>query len=216
LKVYEAKWLIFEKCCKQKRLNPLAVSPGLLADFFLHLFVDKKLAPITIKGYRSAISRIYRMCGLPDPGQDQDLSKLVNNFTLERPKTVQLFPKWSLDVVLDFLNGEPFEPLEQAFLKHLTWKTVFLVTLATAGRVSEVHALSARSDCLRFNQDGSVSLLTTPGFLAKNRLPEWGAQGYTLQPLPDSLLCPVRALESVTDGVFGYKLLFYHNSRRWM
>jgi hypothetical protein len=99
----------------------------------------------------------------------------VNNFTLERPKTVQLFPKWSLDVVLDFLNGEPFEPLEQASLKHLTWKTVFLVTLATAGRVSEVHALSARWDCLGFNQDGSVSVLTTPGFLAKNRLPEWGA-----------------------------------------
>ena len=50
----------------------------------------------------------------------------------------------------------PFEPLGKASLFHLSVKTVFLVTLATARRVSEVHAFSIDSDHLRFsNLDGS-------------------------------------------------------------
>ena len=44
--------------------------------------------------------------------------------------------------------------------------------MATARRVSEIHALSIDPGHLRFNQsDGSVSLRTEPGFLAKNQLP---------------------------------------------
>ena len=35
-------------------------------------------------------------------------------------------------------------------MKFLTWKTVFLVALATASRVSEIHALSLDSQHLRF------------------------------------------------------------------
>jgi hypothetical protein len=61
--------------------------------------------------------------------------------------------------------------------------------------MSEIHALSAREDCMRFNQDGSVSLLTFPGFLAKNALPEHGNQQFVLEPLDNSFLCPVRALK---------------------
>ena len=51
----------------------------------------------------------------------------------------------------------PFEHLDKASLFYLSVKTVFLVTLATARRVSEVHALSIDSDHLRFsNLDGSL------------------------------------------------------------
>jgi hypothetical protein len=173
----------------------------------------KKLAPITIKGYRSAIARVYRIVGLYDPGADQDLSLLLENFSLERPRQRQLFPKWSLSLVLNFLSSDIFEPLEQAALDRLTVKTVFLVTLATAARVSEIHALSALPDCLRFNEDGSVSLMTCPGFIAKNRLPEAGNQSFRLTPLEhDVNFCPVRALRiychrtdnvrSVSDPLF--------------
>ena len=59
----------------------------------------------------------------------------------------------------------PFEPLVKASLFHLSVKTVFLVTLATARRVSEVHAFSIDSDHLRFsNLDGSLILRTQVGF----------------------------------------------------
>jgi hypothetical protein len=193
--VYSAKWTILEKWCKSRKLNPLSLCTADLADFFIYLFNVRKLAPITIKGYRSAIARVCRLRGLRNPGQDPHLSNLVNNFSLERPRNVQLFPKWSIDVVLMYISKTPFEPLDSATLENLTLKTVFLVTLALAGRVSEIHALSARKDCMRFNQDESVSLLSFPGFLAKNALPERGNQQYVLRPLPESLLCPVRALK---------------------
>ena len=58
----------------------------------------------------------------------------------------------------------PFEPLVKASF-HLSVKTVFLFTLATARRVSEVHEFSIDSDHLRFsNLDGSLILRTQVGF----------------------------------------------------
>jgi integrase len=176
-------------------LDPFALTSALLAEFLLYLFDVRKLQPSTIKGYRSAIARVYSLCGLPDPGADRDVTRLLNNFSLNRPRSVRLFPKWNIELVLNFLAHDPFEPLEAASLERLTTKTVFLIALATAGRVSELHALSARDDCLRFNQDGSVSMLTFPGFVAKNRLPEVGSQQHTLKPLGEEVFCPVRALD---------------------
>lgn len=199
LNVYDAKWRGLEQWCQPKGLDPFALTSALLADFLLYLFDVKGLQPSTIKGYRSAIARVYSLCGLPDPGADRDITRLLNNFSLNRPRSVRLFPKWNIDLVLDFLAHEPFEPLEAASMDSLTKKTVFLITLATAGRVSEIQALSARRDCLRFNQNGSVSMLTFPGFVAKNRLPEVGSQRYTLRPLEEEVFCPVRALSCYLD-----------------
>ena len=48
----------------------------------------------------------------------------------------------------------PFEPLDKALLFHLSVKTVFLLTMATARRVSEVHAFSIDSNHLRFRSYG--------------------------------------------------------------
>lgn len=171
-----------------------------LANFFVYLFEERKLAPITIKGYRSAIARVYRLAGDFDPGKDQDLSLLMDNFSNERPTVQHLFPKWSLTIVLEFLKSSVFEPLERANVNRVLQKSVFLIALATAARVSELHALSVSKNCLRFNDNGSVSLLTTPGFIAKNRLPENGNQAFNLKPLlEDKLLCPVRSLEIYLD-----------------
>jgi hypothetical protein len=78
-----------------------------------------------------------------------------------------LFHKWSLEIGLRYLDSDSFEPLHNARLCRVTYKTGFRITLATAKRVSELHALSANIDCLRFNQDGSVTLQTLPGFVAR-------------------------------------------------
>lgn len=196
LKVYDSKWAFFIKWCKTQKLKPLELSTYELAEFLLHLFEIKKLAPITIKGYRSAIAHVYRLAGKEDPGRNMDLSLLVDNFTLERPQVRKLFPKWSLDIVLEFLKSDIFSDLESISLRRLLQKTIFLVSLATAARVSEIHALSSDPDCIRFNQDGTISLLTAPGFIAKNRLPELGNQSFLLVPLQgETDFCPVKFLK---------------------
>ena len=80
---------------------------------------------------------------------------------IERPKTGNaLFPKWKIDIVLDYLLLQDMCDMDNMSLEDLTRKTVFLVSLATAWRVSEIHALSRSQDCLRHKDDGTITLRT--------------------------------------------------------
>lgn len=149
------------------------------------------------------ISDTFRHHGRCDIGQDKDLSDLLANFDFNRPKSLILFPKWNLSWVLTWLNSDKFEPLAHTSLKLLSFKTCFLVALASACRVSELHALSSDPNYLQFRSDGSVVLLTQPGFVSKNRLPSLGNQKVVIRSLSSidksrtaSMQDPVRALKT--------------------
>ena len=179
-------------------------SPGNVADFLLHMFQEKKCQVSTVKGYRSTISNTLKFKSGQNIGSDPIISELIKYMELQRPIQRSLAPKWDLSCVLSSLCGEPFEPLHRASRFYLTLKTVFLLAMATARRVSEIHALSIDPGHLRFNQsDGSVSLRTEPGFLAKNQLPSICPDDILVQNLAKTvkrndfnrLLCPVRAIK---------------------
>ena len=171
-KVYDLKWNIFSRWCRIREIDPVMASPGNVADFLLHMFQEKKCQVSTVKGYRSTISNTLKFKSGQNIGSDPIISELIKYMELQRPIQRSLAPKWDLSCVLSSLCGEPFEPLHRASRFYLTLKTVFLLAMATARRVSEIHALSIDPGHLRFNQsDGSVSLRTEPGFLAKNQLP---------------------------------------------
>ncbi|CAG2231166.1 unnamed protein product [Mytilus edulis] len=75
------------------------------------------------------------------------------------------------------------------------------VSLASGRRRSEIHAFSISDACLRFNRDkSSVTLLTDPAFLAKNQIPDKGAEPVVIPALPSDsisvLLCPAELLNS--------------------
>ena len=53
---------------------------------------------------------------------------------------VSWIPSWNLSLVLHQLNKALFEPIKEAFLKHLTFKTVFFLALGSGKRRSEIHA----------------------------------------------------------------------------
>ena len=143
-----------------------------VADFFSYLFQEEKASVSTIKGYRSAISNTLKFSVGPTIGSDTFISDLIRNFDLQRPVSRSLTPKWNLTCVLWSLCEAPYEPLESASLDLVTHKTAFLLAFATSRRRSELHALSVEEGHLRFDKkSGSVSLLTQPWFLAKNRLP---------------------------------------------
>lgn len=71
--------------------------------------------------------------------------------------------------------------------------------------MSEIHALASDSHHCQFRADGSVQLLTQPGFVAKNRLPSLGNQSAVIKPLPlsqdneERWHDPVRALRIYLD-----------------
>ena len=60
---------------------------------------------------------------------------------LQMPRLIPVLLQWDLGIVLEALSKTPFEPLREAFLKHLTLKTVFLLAMASARRRNELQAL---------------------------------------------------------------------------
>ena len=205
VKVYDAKWQIFRDWANQRKIHPIQATPQIVADFLIFLFSVKKCQVSTIKGYRSTISNTFKYKTGYDFGSHPVLSELIKSFAKQTPVDRPLAPKWDLAFVLSHMCKAPFEPLDKASLFYLSVKTVFLVTLATARRVSEVHAFSIDSDHLRFsNLDGSLILRTQVGFLAKNQLPSRVPDSITIPKLSNfccksdnfnRMLCPVRAVK---------------------
>ena len=166
--VYEAKWTIFTKWCLSNQVDFRAPPLKAIADFLLHLFQDKKLQPGTIDGYRSAIADKLGNSTI-NVSKDENLTRLLDSFHRDRPKGRRGIPSWNLSLVLHQLTKAPFEPLKGASLKHLTFKTVFLLALGSGKRRSEIHAWLHKN--IRHQSDWSkVSLYPSPSFLSKNQL----------------------------------------------
>ena len=204
--VYEAKWAIFTKWCHGNQVDFRAPPVKSVADFLMYLFQDKKLQPSTIDGYRSAIAD--KLGNSPiNISKDENLTRLLDSFHRDRPKGRRGVPAWNLSLVLHQLTKAPFEPIPEASLKHLTFKTVFLLALGLGKRRSEIHAW--QSDWSK------VSLYPSPSFLSKNQLAKEGpdsvAPGVITALAPtldrslksDRSLCPVRALRYYLDRTSG-------------
>ena len=142
--VYEAKWTIFTKCCVTNQVDFRAPPVKSVADFLMYLFQDRKLQSSTIDGYRSAIAD--KLGNSPiNISKDENLTRLLDSFHRDRPKGRRGIPSWNLSLVLHQLTKAPFEPIKEASLKHLTFKTVFLLALGSGKRRSEIHAWQNRN-----------------------------------------------------------------------
>ena len=176
----------------------------LITDFLLFLHKQKKLSIATIEGYRTAINKVVKVKTGVDIGTDANISALLKNFAQDKVTDKSMIPKWDLSIVLDGLNKTPFEPLETTDIRHLTFKTVFLITLSSGRRRSEIHALDRES--VMWSEDGnSITINPDPKFIAKTELMKGNAvtRSVTFTKLEalsetvseeDRKLCPVRAL----------------------
>jgi len=201
--IYASRWKIYCDWCVDRQIDPVTAPVTKIADFLLFLFKDKGFSPSTISGYKSAIANVFVSYSRGDISTDRTLSALIRSFHVEKPKSRSLFPQWNLALVLESLLGEPYEPLQEADIKFLTYKCVFLLTLATGRRRGDVHALSMSPSCLRWAKDYSwVTIATDPVFVAKNQLANFSPEPVKIPSLAnivgradrDRLLCPVRSL----------------------
>ena len=151
-----------------------------------------------------------------------EIVRLIAGFYRDKSKSSRPIPKWNLSIVLHRLTQPPFEPLEDAPLKFLTWKTIFLLALASGKRRSEIHAWTLdRLLCL--GEWEQVQLSPSLSFLTKNQLAKEGLQAISpvvIQALKcnqdsqdmDTLRCPVSALrcylDQTKDSRVGRQLLF--------
>ena len=126
--IYQAKWALFEKWCRESSVDVSKPSIKQVSDFFMHLFHDLNRRPSTIDGYRTAILDYLGPTGL-HIAQSTDLNRLLTSFHRDRPKATRNIPKWNLSVVLNELTKKPFEPMKDSDIKHLTLKTAFFIAL---------------------------------------------------------------------------------------
>ena len=207
--IYEAKWTIFTKWCLSNQVDFRGPPLKAIADFLLHLFQDRKFQPGTIDGYRSAIADKLGNSTI-NVIKDENLTRLLDSLHGDRPKGRRGIPSWNLSLVLHQLTKAPFEHLKEASLKHLTFKTVFLLALGSGKHRSEIHAWLHKN--IRHQSDWSkVSLYPSPSFVSKNQLAKEGPDSVATVVIPalaptldkslkgDRSLCPVRALRYYLD-----------------
>ena len=103
---------------------------------------------------------------------NENLTHLVDSFHRDKPKGRRGVPSCNLSLVLHWLTKAPFEPLRKASLKHLTFKTVFLLALGSGKRQSEIHARLYKN--IRHQENWSqVSFILLPAFSQKPASSGW-------------------------------------------
>ena len=117
-RVYDSRWAIFQKWAQENQVD--VTKPAI-----------PQIADSVADGLGSAGQII---------SQSLDLNCLIASFHRDRPSANRSIPNWDLSLVLLALTRPPFEPLAKADLKILTFKTVFLLALASDKRHSEIHA----------------------------------------------------------------------------
>ena len=168
--VYEAKWTIFTKWCITNQVDFIARPAKSVADFLLYLFEDRKLQPSTIDGYRSAIAD--KLGNSPfNISKDENLTRFLDSFHRDRLKGRRDIPSWNLSLVLHQLTKALFEPIQEASLKHLTFKTASSWPLGRAS--AEVRFMLGKTEILNTNLIGQrCPCIHLPAFFPRTSWPK--------------------------------------------
>ena len=125
----------------------------------------------TLKGLVAPISACQEGLVQVPVGQHRLVKDFLRAAKRHSATARPLVPAWDLAVVLDALSGPPFEPIESLELKLLTLKTLFLVAITTAKRVSDLRALSINGRCFSMDPEGRrVLLQPDPAFVTKTQM----------------------------------------------
>ena len=201
-RLYQSRWKIFCGWCRGRSVAPVNASVPVVVDFLIHLRQDKGLSVSAVKGYCSALNSVLALKGL-DLAASREITTLLLSFARSVNPVELRPPAWDVSLVLQSLTGAPYEPLRTCEERFLAQKTLFLLALASAKRIGELHALSYRVSHTR--DWGEVSFAFVTGFVAKTQDPSSLAprfEGFTVPALPNArknhnrrLLCPVRAVK---------------------
>ena len=201
-RLYQLRWKIFYGWCRGRSVAPVNASVPVVVDFLIHLRQDKGLSVSAVKGYCSALNSVLALKGL-DLAASREITTLLRSFARSVNPVKLRPPAWDVSLVLQSLTGAPYEPLRTCEERFLAQKTLFLLALASAKRIGELHALSYRVSHTR--DWGEVSFAFVTGFVAKTQDPSSLAprfEGFSVPALTNArknrngrLLCPVRAVK---------------------
>ena len=205
--------MLFCDWCRARGVAPVNTTVPLIVDFLVHLRLDKGLFVSAVKGYHSALNSVFALKGM-DLADSCPISMLIRSFTKSvRPEELRP-PAWDVTLVLQSLTSAPYETLRSSDEHFLAQKMLFLLALASAKRIGELHALSHR---VSHSRDwGEVSFTFVAGFVAKTQDPSFSAprfEGFTVPALPNAkgicngrLLCPMWAVRCYLDCTAAHRL----------
>ena len=191
---YQAKWVTYRTWCRTQGHSISRPSVSKIADFHLYLCCSLHLSYSSIASYRSMLSAVFCFV-LPEISSPPILHDLLHSFRIERPLPSSRVPPWDLLRVLTLLQGSPFEPLSSCSLRDLSRKVLFLVSLATARQVCELHAVSSSVSFLSGDIFPLTSLGSGPSLNPLRILCLGILESVALRDFVGDLPCPVRALQ---------------------
>ena len=210
---YQSRWQIFYGWCRGRGVAPVNATVPVVVDFLIHLLHDKGLSVSAVKGYSSALNSVLALKGR-DLASSREIT-MLRSFSRSVDPVELRPPAWDVALVLQSLTGALYEPLWTCDERFLAQKTLFLLALALAKRIGELHALSYRVSHSRGWAEVSSSFV--PGFVAKTQDPSSLAprfEGFTVAALPNAsnnrngrLLSPVRAVRCYLDRTAAHRLL---------
>ena len=194
---YESGWKKFQSFVAAN--NVKEINPGTLAEFATFVFHSgSKVSPATVTNAMVAV-RDPISYGFGVIIEDRTWDLLRASIFQQRPPAPPVPPSWALSKVLDLLLTPRFQRSTNP--ADLLLRALFLVSMATGHRVSQLAALLRTIEFLKFGpNDSSVTLAAHPRFLAKN---EW--EGHRMTPVVVNSwreegrshpLCPVGALRT--------------------
>ena len=148
-----------------------------------------------------------------DLADSHPISMLIRSFLKSvRPEELRP-PAWVVTLVLQSLTQAQYEPLRTSDERFLAQKTLFLLALASAKWIGELHALSHRIFHSRDRVE--VSFTFVAGFVAKTQGPSSSApwfEGFIVLALPNMstnhngrLSCPVQAVRCYLDRTAAHR-----------
>ena len=205
--VYNSHWKAFALWANNKGICPNDLSFITLAEYLVYLFSQNKKVN-TILVPKASISSVLKLLNPPMAIQESTLHNVIRRMNILRPREQEVLPRWHLSVVLKGLMKPPFAingTDRHISLELLSYKTAFLVALASGARGSEMVTLSRASHNLEFTTLASgakqVSIRMVPKFIPKNQRPEiipepikFPGMAHLFPNESERLLCPVRAL----------------------
>ena len=211
-RLYQSRWKFFCGWCRGRGVAPVNATVPVVVNFLIHLRQDKGLSVSAVKGYCSALNSVLALKGR-DLAASREITTLLRSFARSVNPVELRPPVWDVSLVLQSLTGAPYEPLRTCEKRFLAQKTLFLLALASAKRIGELHALSYRVSHTR--DWGEVSFAFVTGFVAKTQDPSSLAprfEGFSVPALPNArknrngrLLCPVRAVKVYLDRTASHR-----------
>jgi integrase len=202
LNMYDKKWNQFYDYAEEHGFDPFDPSIPQIASFLQKKFSEGQ-GHRSVEGYKAALSATLKHHTKLRLESNVQLSEQIKGYKIERPRNKKSEPEWDISFLLWSLAHEPFEPIEdpkKVSMKLLTWKTVFLLLLASGARRGELHAV--REETVKIAENERYAVLSPSStFIAKNEV----ARGKPLDPFvihslkhlsgDDKALCPVRCLQ---------------------